>query len=775
MNAMTPWSARANVKTGTPILFGGKLFFYQGRARDSERRHVFRSDEGISRDFSDDEIFRLPETLGPDGMPLLHWVSSAELETLQSGKQADWTSLYEQADGLEKQRVDRLHTYIRAWEMAGRPPKTAEGLKPVIEKAADMLNLPRVSPSSLRRALARWDGELDSLVSQHHLKGNCLPKSDDEAWTKHHEFACKNYFVAQRPDLQTVHELVKLDFVAWNKTLLPGSRQLKELSRSTTYEMIKAEGGFIRDYTRIGSRMAMREHRAIGKAPDTLCVNDVWEVDASPVPVMVLDDESLIPIGRPTVTLVQDRTSRGIMGFALKWNAEGLRSVAEAIGMSMTTKEALLSSVGIVGKWGMFGKPGMIVADNATHTRAQTSKGFRLICERIGCEPSNTPVKRPWEKGKIERLLRTYFFKVCHVVPGSTFSNIFERSKEVAPETTAVCTLSDMRLWLIRFIVEVYNPTHHRGLNDSPNRVYEASAAQFGITPAPDRARLTAMLSLPIWRSIQSTGLNLLGLHYHSDKLMEYKQMHQREGQVTLIVDSDDVTRAWWIDPRNGKQEPLFLNKPDRDRYRGWTLEKYERVRAMQRNNPELLAGDEGARKAHALYVQQMLALKGSGGLANRKRAARAMEKLRKRAKAMFNDDFEEEPVEEGGLLDGLLDDGLSQASGSESLLSEGERFRLNEMAVVAESPANAVVKTSARKHSRLDDKTQRTPDEQSDSGSTSVNKRKKPQADSSTSAGPSTAEAVSEEAVDDPIDSESLRAFAKRLVAKARKLGDEQ
>ena len=69
-----------------------------------------------------------------------------------------------------------------------------------------------------------------------------------------------------------------------------------------------------------------------------------------------------------------------------------------------------------------------------------------------------------------------------------------------------------------------------------------------------------------------------------------------------------------------------------------WKYVGWERVRAIQRNNPELLAGDKGARKAHALYVRQILEMAGSDGLANRLRAIRALEKLRKRAKAMFND-----------------------------------------------------------------------------------------------------------------------------------------
>ena len=657
MNALVPWSPPVNIMPEAAMEFGGKLYTYRGRARDSQHRHVFVADDGLSRDFADVEIVRLLEERGPHGKPTMRWVKAAELDNLRAGKATNWSSLYAEASDLEKRRVDNLLLYIRAWEHAGGPPKTPAALQALIEEALAFRGATRISASSLQRALRRYDGEIDSLVNRHDLKGNPAPTPvDEEAREKHHDFACDRYFVDVRPDITAVHELVKLDFKTYNGSLPPGRRHLAPMSLSTTREMLREEGSFIHDYTRLGRRQAKAKHRAVTKAPEASFANEAWEVDASLLPVIALDDDTLLPIGRPTVTLLLDRLSRAIPGFDFAWRAESFHSVAEAVRMGISTKDALLASAGLTGEYPMCGVPGMLVADHARHTRTTRGAAFKLMCERVGCEPSNTPVLKPWFKGKIERLLRTYFFRMCHVVPGSTFSDIFARSKETPPEKVAVCTFSELCAHLLRFIVEVYHPKFHRGIRSSPLLAYKASAAKFGITPPPDQARLTAILSVPYSRTIQATGLEINGLYYNSTQLMDYREVNGRAREVEATVDPKDISKAWWIDPRTGESLRLFLPMADRERCRGVTLDRHERVRALQRNNPELLSGNAGAAKAYALYLRQILEMAGSKGLTNRRRAMRAWEKLRVDAYAKFNDDVEEIAGAESGLLDDILD-----------------------------------------------------------------------------------------------------------------------
>ncbi|MEJ1979045.1 MAG: hypothetical protein WDN49_25890 [Acetobacteraceae bacterium] len=425
--ALTP---RVNIVPDAAMECGNKLYEYRGRARDQERRLVFAAKDGLVKDFTDMEIVRLLEKIGPDGKALFRWVGSAELKTLEAGKVTNWTSLYQESDPLQRERADRLLTYIRAWERLGQPSKSEAGLRKVIVETAEAENVKRISPSSLRRALTVFDGDIDSLVARHDLKGNRTQRVDEVTRAKHHEFTCNRYFVDERPDVFATHELVKEDFKEWNEAQPPSVEPLEPLSISSTRRIIEAEGRFLHDFTRIGRREASKRHRAVGRGPETCDANAVWEIDASPLPVIVLDDETGLPIGRPTITLLLDRHSRGIPGFDLSWRAEGLRSVTAALRMGMTTKDALLAETGIKGEWPMWGKPGMIVADHARHTRATDGKAFKLICKRIGSEPSNTPVLKPWFKGQVERLMRTFFFRMMHVVPGSTFSDIFERSKE---------------------------------------------------------------------------------------------------------------------------------------------------------------------------------------------------------------------------------------------------------------------------------------------------------------------------------------------------------
>jgi hypothetical protein len=655
MNALVPWSPPVNIMPEAAMEFGGKLYIYRGRARDSQHRHVFVADDGLSRDFADTEIVRLLEKPAAGSKPPMRWVTAAEMANIKAGKASNWSSLYAEAGPLEKLRVDTLLVYIRAWEHAGGPSRTEEALSRLIAHTAEVRGVARISASSLQRALRRYDGDIDSLVNRDDLKGNSNPKVDQKVREMHQGFVCDAYFVPQRPSAAAVHLVVLQKFRDWNAALPANACPLVPLSLSTTRTMIEEEGRFIHDYTRMGRRQAKARHRAVTKAPEASSANEVWEVDASLLPVIALDDETLLPIGRPTATFLLDRQSRAVPGFDFAWRSESFHSVAEAVRMGVSTKDALMAASGISGVYPMCGLPGMLVADQAQHTRATGGAAFKLMCGRIGCEPSNTPVLKPWFKGKIERLLRTYFFKMCHVVPGTTYSDIFARSKETPPEKVAICTFSELKAHVLRFIVEIYHPKYHRGIENSPLAAYKASASMFGITPPPDHARLTAILSVPYSRTVQASGLEINGLHYNSAALMEYRQVTGRADKVGATVDRQDIAQAWWIDPRDGQELRIYLPEVDRNRYRGVSIEKYERVRALQRNNPEMLAGNAGAERAYALYLNQILELGGSKGLTNRRRAMRAWERLRNDAHAKFNDDVEEIPVTEGGLLDEVL------------------------------------------------------------------------------------------------------------------------
>ena len=761
MSALAPWSAPVNIVPDTTIQYGGKLYTYRGRARDREHRHVFLADDGLSRDFADDEIVRLLEERAPNGSPILRWVKAAELANLRAVKDTNWSSLYSEADQLEKRRVDNLLLYIRAWEQAGEPPKTEAALQKLIGRTLEIAGAVRISASSLRRALRRYDGEIDSLVTRHDLKGNSTAKVNRESREKHFELACNHYFIDVRPDVTAVHALVVADFADYNAALPPGKRPLSPLSLSTTREMLREEGGFIHDYTRMGRRQAKAKHRAVTKAPEAKFANEVWEVDASLLPIVALDDQSLLPIGRPTLTILLDRYSRAILGFDFAWRAESFHSVADAVRMGISTKAALMAEAGVVGEYPMHGVPGMIVADQARHTRSTGGGAFKLMCERLGCEPSNTPVLKPWTKGKVERVLRTYFLKMCHVVPGSTFSDIFARSKETPPEKVAVCTFSELRSHVLRFIVEIYHPKFHRGIETSPLSAFRASAAKFGITPPPDQARLTAILAVPFSRTVRPTGLEISGLFYNSAELMDYRQIGGRERTVGATIDRKDISRAWWIDPRDGQELRLYLPEVDRNRYRGVTLEAHERVRALQRNNPEMLAGSAGAERAYAIYLRQILAMAGSSGLTNRRNAMRAWEKLRSDAHAKFNDDVEETVVREGGLLDGLLD--REDRPAEMPLLAEPPA---EDWFVEPPAPAPDVAPTKPKPPATTK-KRAKSPSPKPVAAADLTDAAVPPEA-------PPAAVAATPE--DDEEDLEDMQAFAKQLLARGRqgRMGDE-
>ncbi|MEJ1979046.1 MAG: Mu transposase C-terminal domain-containing protein [Acetobacteraceae bacterium] len=300
--------------------------------------------------------------------------------------------------------------------------------------------------------------------------------------------------------------------------------------------------------------------------------------------------------------------------------------------------------------------------------------------------------------------------------------------------------------------MEIYLPRQHRNLNDSPLRMFKASAAATGIVPPPDAVKLLAILSPLYERTVQAYGIDILGLKYNSDELMEYKQVDIRRKVVQANVSPDDVTQAWWVDPRDGSPKSMFMAYGDRKRYRGWTMERHERVRALQRNNPELLAGDAGARRAHAMYLKEIFEAAGSSGLKNRLKAIRALEKLRQRGKAMFNDDYEEIPVEEGEILDGVFGEAGGDAAPTSGAVASIPFDHPDNAFPVFPVDMPAVEQVSVTEVPRWEKRV------------------RKPKKNDVTPA------AVEEKPIDTvqagaAADADSMRAFAAQLVAKSRKV----
>ena len=134
------------------IRVDGQLYDYRGRARDKQRRHIFEADNRLRVDFSDREILSLQHERK------LEILGHAEAESARLvGEKRKPRPNFNSATPEDRAKVERLLNYIREWEARGCPPRTREGLAPLIRDVADKTaDQAWPSPRTLCRKLALW-------------------------------------------------------------------------------------------------------------------------------------------------------------------------------------------------------------------------------------------------------------------------------------------------------------------------------------------------------------------------------------------------------------------------------------------------------------------------------------------------------------------------------------------------------------------------------------------------------------------------------------------
>ncbi len=166
----------------------------------------------------------------------------------------------------------------------------------------------------------------------------------------------------------------------------------------------------------------------------------VLQIDHTPVDLILVDDASRQPVGRPWLTVAIDVMSRCVAGFLVAFDPPCATSVGLCLTHAALSKTATLTRLGIRGlDWPVEGKPGRLYVDNGPEFH---SAALARGCEQHGIVLDYRSVAIPHFGGVVERLICTLMMMV-HELPGTTFSNPAERG-DYDSDTTACLTLAEM-------------------------------------------------------------------------------------------------------------------------------------------------------------------------------------------------------------------------------------------------------------------------------------------------------------------------------------------
>jgi putative transposase len=316
----------------------------------------------------------------------------------------------------------------------------------------------------------------------------------------------KHYFRRERPAKMDIVERIRS--MCRRLSLVPPSK-------NAIIRRIDRQLGYDADLARLGKKAALQIWEPRPGRLGALKPLEIVQIDHTLVDVLVLSDDRQTVLGRPWITLAIDVATRVVVGMYLTMNPPSSVSVSLCIEHSVLPKpeEALEP-----GTWPIFGKPRCFLVDNGKDLRADALKRG---CDDHGIDLQWRPVRTPHYGAHIERLIGT-LMRLCHLLPGTTFSNPRERG-DYNSAKKAKLTLSELKAWIIEKVCRYYHVRKHRELDAPPIVAWQSAltdaTGQLQLPPMVADPESFRMCFLPCeFRRVNRTGIELHGSRYwHAD------------------------------------------------------------------------------------------------------------------------------------------------------------------------------------------------------------------------------------------------------------------
>lgn len=379
-------------------------------------------------------------------------------------------------------------------------------------------------------------------------KGRSNPYNTDR-YAIFEEAVAEVYLTLQKKPKAAVYDRVQEHVRAVNAART-SDQHIECPTRSTVYRWLAELRQDIVDSSRLGAEAARAKYRVAMGGMHVDGLLERVEIDHTPIDLIVTDEVSGLPLGRPWLTLAESAASRMPMGFYLSFNTPSAYSVLQCLRRSILPKtEWLAKYPEIKGVWPAQGIPSLIAVDNGMdlHSTALSS-----TCMELGIQLLYCGARTPQHKGKIERFFRTLNKGLIHRLPGTTFSNPVERG-DYPSEKLAAITLDDLMFLITKWIVDVYLVTPHRALGVSPLAKWSELASRQEIPLPAYPQQLEVITGIPAKRTLFHYGIELEGLHYNSRQLQELRRRSGMNMPVDLKLYEDDTGYIHVFDPQ-GKE-----------------------------------------------------------------------------------------------------------------------------------------------------------------------------------------------------------------------------
>jgi putative transposase len=283
--------------------------------------------------------------------------------------------------------------------------------------------------------------------------------------------------------------------------------------------------------------------KVVSSGPMGLVQIDHWHSG-----VEIVDEVYRLPIGVPWITVAIDVYSRMVAGYYISVERPTAASAGMAVSMAMCPKAEFIAEKGITGKWPVWGRIGILHADNAPEFCGRT---LERACRKYHIDPVFRPVKTPHYGGHIERLLGTFKTEMLKLSGA-----IVDRQS-----TGAVYTQKEFETQFLDMVVNIYHERPHAGINDMSPRAKWVQGVEgdgltlgLGIPRVPGDPMTVKIDFMPyVMRPIHPYGVKIQNIKYNSDVLYPFINTtvspKSKVKQKYIFHRSDeDISRVYWWD-----------------------------------------------------------------------------------------------------------------------------------------------------------------------------------------------------------------------------------
>jgi putative transposase len=274
------------------------------------------------KDVVDEEISELQEK------ELIHLLFQGKLEFEFAENNAE-KGYYHRADFHQisdnlKAEVHRKQHYIEDILSQNLDKYTFESLTPIIKQVSLVIQ-DKKTPSYI--TVYRWlkdyensGSDIRSLIPRYSLRGNYLSKVEPEVKNIIDEVIEETYLTRNKTHIANVYHTVIARIYHENiRRKSVGIAALELPHRSTIYRLIHQINPYAKNINRHGYRAASKLHDPTGCDSRTTRVLERVEIDHTKLPFFVVDEQTRMPIGTPSLTSAVDKYSGVIVGYYLSF------------------------------------------------------------------------------------------------------------------------------------------------------------------------------------------------------------------------------------------------------------------------------------------------------------------------------------------------------------------------------------------------------------------------------------------------------------------------